>query len=41
MLFNCAAQTAMTFALGGLGFWIAAYLQYRRAAGYGDRDFRR
>ncbi|MEP6810452.1 MAG: MFS transporter [Chthoniobacterales bacterium] len=28
-LFNCAAQTAMTFALGGLAFWMPAYLQYR------------
>ena len=27
--FNCAAQTAMTFALGGLAFWTPAYLQYR------------
>ncbi len=26
---NCAAQTAMTFALGGIGFWIAAYLHSR------------
>ncbi len=26
---NCAAQTAFTFALGGLGFWLAAYLRYR------------
>ena len=29
-LFNCAAQTAMTFALGGLAFWTPAYLQYRQ-----------
>ena len=28
--FNCAAQTAMTFALGGLAFWTPAYLQYRQ-----------
>lgn len=28
-LYNCAAQTAMTFALGGLGFWVAAYLKFR------------
>lgn len=28
-LFNCAAQTAMTFALGGMAFWTPAYLQYR------------
>jgi MFS family permease len=26
---NCAAQTTMTFALGGIGFWIAAYLHWR------------
>jgi MFS transporter, Spinster family, sphingosine-1-phosphate transporter len=26
---NCAAQTAMTFALGGIGFWVAAYLNFR------------
>ncbi|MEP6956186.1 MAG: MFS transporter [Chthoniobacterales bacterium] len=29
-VFNCAAQTAMTFALGGLAFWTPAYLQYRQ-----------
>ena len=28
-VFNCAAQTAMTFALGGLAFWTPAYLVYR------------
>ncbi|MDQ6764617.1 MAG: MFS transporter [Verrucomicrobiota bacterium] len=28
-LFNCLAQTAFTFAIGGLGFWVAAYLRYR------------
>ena len=28
-LFNCMAQTAMTFALGGLAFWMPAYLIYR------------
>ena len=28
-LFNCAAQTAMTFALGGLAFWTPAYLLFR------------
>ena len=28
-VFNCIAQTAMTFALGGIGFWVAAYLQFR------------
>ena len=27
--FNMLAQTAMTFAAGGLGFWIAAYLNFR------------
>ncbi len=26
---NTAAQTAMTFALGGLAFWIPGYLEYR------------
>lgn len=28
-VFNCLAQTAMTFALGGLAFWMPAYLIYR------------
>jgi len=28
-VFNCAAQTAMTFAVGGIGFWVAAYLRFR------------
>jgi MFS transporter, Spinster family, sphingosine-1-phosphate transporter len=28
-LFNCIAQTLMTFALGGLGFWISEYLSFR------------
>jgi MFS family permease len=27
---NCLAQTAMTFALGGLAFWMAAYLIFRK-----------
>lgn len=27
--FNCLAQTAMTFAIGGIGFWVAAYLEFR------------
>jgi MFS transporter, Spinster family, sphingosine-1-phosphate transporter len=27
--FNMVAQTAMTFAAGGLGFWIAEYLRFR------------
>ena len=29
-VFNIFAQTAMTFALGGLAFWAPAYLQFRR-----------
>src|SRR6267143_1713507 len=29
-VFNCLAQTAMTFALGGLAYWMAAYLIFRR-----------
>jgi MFS family permease len=28
-VFNCIAQTAMTFAVGGIGFWVAAYLKFR------------
>ena len=28
-IFNCIAQTALTFAIGGIGFWVAAYLQFR------------
>ncbi len=28
-VYNCAATTAMTFALGGLAFWTAAYLEFR------------
>jgi MFS family permease len=28
-LINCVAQTLMTFVMGGLGFWAAAYLRYR------------
>jgi MFS family permease len=28
-LINCAAQTLMTFAAGGLGYWVSAYLSYR------------
>ena len=27
---NCFAQTAMTFAFGGLAFWMPAYLRYRQ-----------
>jgi len=26
---NCIAQTLMTFAAGGLGYWVSAYLRYR------------
>ncbi len=29
-VFNCMAQTAMTFALGGLAFWMSAYLIFRK-----------
>jgi MFS transporter, Spinster family, sphingosine-1-phosphate transporter len=29
-VFNCLAQTAMTFALGGLAFWMSAYLIFRQ-----------
>ena len=29
-VFNCAAQTAMTFALGGMAFWMSAYLIFRK-----------
>ena len=28
-LLNCIAQTLMTFALGGLGYWISSYLRFR------------
>src|SRR5256886_5364701 len=28
-LINCIAQTLMTFVVGGLGFWVPAYLAYR------------
>ena len=28
-ILNCAAQTAMTFAVGGVGWWVAAYLKWR------------
>jgi MFS family permease len=28
-LINCVAQTLMTFVLGGLGFWVPAYLRFR------------
>ena len=29
-VFNCGAQTAMTFALGGMAFWMPAYLIFRQ-----------
>ena len=29
-VFNCLAQTAMTFALGGLAYWMSAYLIFRK-----------
>jgi MFS family permease len=28
-LINCVAQTLMTFAVGGVGYWVPAYLRYR------------
>jgi MFS transporter, Spinster family, sphingosine-1-phosphate transporter len=28
-VFNCIAQTVTTFVLGGLGFWVPAYLRFR------------
>jgi MFS family permease len=28
-MINCIAQTLMTFAAGGLGYWVSAYLRYR------------
>ena len=28
-LLNCIAQTLMTFALGGIGYWVAEYLSFR------------
>ena len=28
-LVNCVAQTLMTFVIGGLGYWVSAYLDYR------------
>jgi MFS family permease len=28
-LINCVAMTLMTFVVGGLGFWVPAYLRYR------------
>ena len=38
-VFNCAAQTAMTFALGGIGFWVAAYLQFRGLPASSTQNF--
>ncbi len=38
-VFNTLAQTAFTFALGGLGFWIAAYLRYRGQPSSGKAIF--
>ena len=38
-LFNTLAQTAFTFALGGLGFWVAAYLRYRGQPASGKAIF--
>lgn len=29
-VYNCAAQTAMTFALGGMAYWMSAYLIFRK-----------
>jgi MFS transporter, Spinster family, sphingosine-1-phosphate transporter len=29
-VYNCVAQTTMTFALGGLAFWMSAYLIFRK-----------
>jgi MFS family permease len=29
-LINCVAQTLMTFVTGGLGYWVSAYLEYRK-----------
>jgi MFS family permease len=29
-LVNCVAQTLMTFAAGGIGYWISAYLDFRK-----------
>jgi len=31
-LLNCVGQTLMTFAAGGLGYWVSAYLDYRNQA---------
>ena len=34
---NCIAQTLMTFAAGGLGFWISEYLRFRNQSPAGGR----
>jgi MFS family permease len=31
-LINCVAQTLMTFVVGGIGYWVSAYLEYRHQA---------
>ena len=36
-LINCIAQTLMTFAAGGLGYWISEYLSYRNQTPAGGR----
>jgi sugar phosphate permease len=36
-LINCIAQTLMTFAAGGLGYWVSAYLSYRNQSPAGGR----
>lgn len=36
---NCFAQTAMTFAFGGLAFWMPAYLQFRHLPPSGTATF--
>lgn len=28
-LINCVAQTLLTFVIGGIGYWVSAYLEYR------------
>jgi MFS transporter, Spinster family, sphingosine-1-phosphate transporter len=28
-LINCVAQTLLTFVVGGIGYWVSAYLEYR------------
>ena len=38
-VFNTLAGTAFTFALGGLGFWVAAYLRYRGQPASGKAIF--